>query len=161
FKMVEHTMPDGAREEQFPIQADGKTVGYLKYGFLESDALSNLNVISGHITSSLTWMTALVILCIGLAIVALYAVGNKHGELERRHAERQHLAAIGTVASGLAHEIRKPLHAVNLHLEAARDELETPRDQSPEQAARIIGTVQKQIESLSSILTHFMSYAVP
>ncbi|MBI5154767.1 hypothetical protein HZA57_05975 [Candidatus Poribacteria bacterium] len=106
-------------------------------------------------------MVILVVACLALTIYLLYRAGLRHVQLQRRHDEVQHMASIGTMASGLAHEIRNPLHAMNLHLSAAADELDDPREGSPDHVRRIVGNVQRQIGSLNTILTNFMNYAMP
>ncbi len=153
--------PEGVDPERVPVMSHGKTIGYIEYGVEESLALAKLDPISNHISRNLSWMVCLVILTFGLALYLLTKVSKHHLELQRRHDEAQHFASIGTLASGLAHEIRNPLHAMNLHLEAAGEELDDPRENSPEVVKRTITNVQKQIHSLSSILTNFMNYAIP
>jgi len=153
--------PAGVKPERLPIQAQGRTVGYIEYGLSEAAALGRLDPLSRHITNSLMAMVVLVIGCLGLSVGLLVKAGNRHVQLQQRHNEAQHLASIGTMASGLAHEIRNPLHAMNLHLDAAREELEDPRDDSPEHVRKVIGNVQNQIRSLNAILTNFMNYALP
>ncbi len=154
-------MPAGVSTERVPIHSGGNVVGFLEYGVSPDAVLGTLDPMSRMITQSLMWMVLILVACIGGAILLLHFVADRHVYLSRRHADAQHLATIGTLASGLAHEIRNPLHAMNLHLEAVREELEEPRDDSPEKAAHIVSGIQRQIQSLSTTLTNFMNYAIP
>ncbi len=154
-------LPEGVEEQRVPIHHDGREIGILAYGIEEAVALKALEPISTHISRSLVWMSAAIILFSGFAILLLTRISTRHGELQRRHDEAQHLAHIGTMASGLAHEIRNPLHAMNLHLEAVRDDMDDPRPDAKEHASKVIDGVQKQIVSLSRILTNFMNFAMP
>ena len=159
--IVYREVPPDVMTERLPISNSGETIGYIEIGVEEKEALARLAPISQHITRSLLWMLVLVIICFGLAIYLLSLANSRYLELQRRHNQSAHLASIGTMASGLAHEIRNPLHAMNLHLDATREELEDPRPESPEIASKAIANVQRQIVNLSNILSNFMTYALP
>lgn len=154
-------MPEGVKAERVPIKVADKTMGWLEVGVAEDSMRARLDPISRMISGWLTVLVGLVLAFLAVVLYLLNKIALRHVALEREHAQAEHLATIGTLASGLAHEIRNPLHAMNLHLDAAREELEDPRPTSPEAAARIVGNVQNQIRSLSMTLTNFMNYAVP
>ncbi|MDK2972673.1 MAG: two-component system, NtrC family, sensor histidine kinase HydH [Candidatus Sumerlaeota bacterium] len=153
--------PQGVKAERLPVRSGERTLGYVTYGLEKDLTLASLDPVSARIERSLIWMVLAVIGCLALAMAMLHIIWKRHHELQQVHAEAQHLANIGTLASGLAHEIRNPLHAMNLHLESAREELEDPRDNSPEFAAKTIGNVQRQIQSLNAIVSNFMNFALP
>jgi len=48
---------------------------------------------------------------------------KKQLEREARHEQATRLAYIGTLASGLAHEIRSPLSAIKLNLDLLREDV--------------------------------------
>ena len=48
---------------------------------------------------------------------------KKQLEREARQEQATRLAYIGTLASGLAHEIRSPLNAIKLNLDLVREDL--------------------------------------
>ncbi|MCB2153735.1 GHKL domain-containing protein [bacterium] len=156
-----HDYPEGVTPERIPIEHQGKTLGFVEYGISEEEAIGNLERISHHISVGLTYMVAVVVLFLSATVFLLYRVANRHLALQKRHDDAQHLAQIGTMASGLAHEIRNPLHAMNLHLEAAMDDLEAGGDGSVDHANHILDGVKRQISSLSHVLTNFMNYALP
>lgn len=153
--------PAGITAERVPVRSGDKTVGFIEYGIAEGQTLRQLDPISNLITNTLVWMSTLVVGVFGAALLLLHLIWNHHHSLERRHKDAQHLATIGTLASGLAHEIRNPLHAMNLHLDAAREDLEDGREDSATFAASTIKNVQTQISNLNNILSSFMNYALP
>lgn len=162
FRLQYREVPESVYTERLPVKSQtGSTVGFLEFGMQEERALARLDPISNHITRSLLLMVVLVVICFGLAVYLLGLASSRYLELQRRHTQSTHLASIGTMASGLAHEIRNPLHAMNLHLEATRDELESPGPETPEMARRAITNVQRQITSLNTILSNFMNFALP
>lgn len=82
-------------------------------------------------------------------------------ELERKARNSEKLAAVGTLAAGLAHEIRNPLNAAGLQLsllsrrmaklpEAERKPLESPVD-----------LVKAELSRLNSLLGDFLAFARP
>jgi hypothetical protein len=79
---------------------------------------------------------------VGLAL-SLAGLGRRYGALSRRHAlaeealrRRDRLAAMGELASTVAHEIRNPLNAVGMTAQRLRREfLEVTPDGSPEKAS--------------------------
>jgi len=84
-------------------------------------------------------------------------------QLERdAHEERaSRLAYIGTLASGLAHEIRSPLNAMKLNLELLREDLEAVTEPKREEFARRLDRITREVDGLQQLLTEFLSFAKP
>jgi signal transduction histidine kinase len=80
-------------------------------------------------------------------------------ESEQRRIENERLAAIGTLASSLAHEIRNPLNAVSLLL----SQLERSRKVQGSEAAqaRSIETMRAEIGRLDRLVSDILDYARP
>gem|GEM_PF-1743307 len=84
---------------------------------------------------------------------------------ERRLIESERLAAIGTLAATMAHEIRNPLNAMSLLL--ARLELSGSSDGSfRDQAAyvshdRLIADMRGEVERLDRLVSEILDYAKP
>lgn len=154
--------PVGARRARTPVTSAGQTVGYIQYDISESQAVGRLYEIGTRISAQLGAMVAAVVLLLLVSFALLYKVFRRHLQLQLQNDAAQHLAHIGTLASGLAHEIRNPLHAMNLHLEAAREELEEGDGPAAQQRTlAIVGNVQRQIEALNNSLNGFLTYAIP
>jgi len=81
---------------------------------------------------------------------------------ERALAERtrraEHLAGLGTMAAGLAHEIRNPLNAAHLQLEVMKRKLVRP---DPDGARAAAALVTSELARLASLVEEFLSFARP
>lgn len=94
--------------------------------------------------------------------VLVYASGldvTELKELEQRTRLAQRLAAVGTLAAGLAHEIRNPLNSAQLQLRLLERRLVKISDDVKLQEP--IKMVQQEIARLSSLVQEFLSFARP
>ncbi len=71
-----------------------------------------------------TWLLAgLTISTLVTAFVLIWVLIQRTARLESRHREARELAALGSLAANLAHEIRNPLNSINLNLELVEEDL--------------------------------------
>ncbi len=94
--------------------------------------------------------------------VVLFAIGSDVTE-ERLQAARlqkdQKLAAVGTLAAGLAHEIRNPLNGAQLHVTFLERALRKRGDMPDELEA--VGVVGDEIKRLALLVNEFLDFARP
>jgi len=96
------------------------------------------------------------------ADVALFATGNDVTDVRaaaRRVRQHEKLAAVGTLAAGLAHEIRNPLNGAQLHLAYLQRGLE--KNGGSEDLREAAGVVADEIKRLSALVTEFLDFARP
>jgi signal transduction histidine kinase len=86
---------------------------------------------------------------------------KKEMEREARQEEASRLAYIGTLASGLAHEIRSPLNAMKLNLDLLKEDLEAVREDKREEFAKRLGMITREANGLQELLTEFLAFARP
>ncbi len=83
-------------------------------------------------------------------------------ELERKSAESEAMAVMGTLTTSLAHEIRNPLNAAKLQLELlirrARRAVDTPVAMQAIEPAQL---VRSELDRLSTLLDDFLNLARP
>jgi signal transduction histidine kinase len=79
-------------------------------------------------------------------------------KLEGRAKEAEQLAYVGTLASGLAHEIRSPLNSLNLNMQMLEEEAEQSDRRSNH---RLLAITRSEITRLENLVTDFLSYARP
>jgi PAS domain S-box-containing protein len=97
-----------------------------------------------------------------LRIVAAGVDITERRELERKNAEAEAMAAMGTLTTALAHEIRNPLNAAKLQLELlvrrVRKRDDTKLDELVAEPAQLVRT---EIDRLTVLLSEFLELARP
>jgi two-component system, NtrC family, sensor histidine kinase HydH len=74
----------------------------------------------------------------------------------KRDSQRR-MAFLGTLAGGLAHEIRNPLSTMKVNLQMLRDDL--AKDGAAERSARRVDVLEQAVRRLESIVDDFLNYA--
>ena len=149
------------RELDIPVMLGEKTLGKLQFSVSEDVVLHRLSGASRLITRSLGVLLIALFLLLSTTYFLLWGIFSRHIELVRGRDQLDKLAAIGTLASGLAHEIRNPLNAMNINIDIVREEIEEPRDDSQKKAAEILINLKREIQQLNQTLSNFMKFAIP
>lgn len=92
----------------------------------------------------------------------VYAVGidvTGEEEMLRRTLRAERLAAVGTLAAGLAHEVRNPLNSAALQLAVLERRLE--RGEPPERTSPIAHIIKGEIDRLDRLVRDFLAFAKP
>jgi signal transduction histidine kinase len=92
----------------------------------------------------------------------VYAVGidvTDEQEMLKRVLRAERLAAVGTMAAGLAHEVRNPLNSASLQLTVLERRL--ARGEGAGATAPIIGIIKSEIERLDRLVRDFLAFAKP
>jgi signal transduction histidine kinase len=71
---------------------------------------------------------------------------------------QERLAFLGTLAGGLAHEIKNPLSTMTITLGLLREDLGSAR-KDPEKALRRVTVLEREVTRLEEILAHFLQFA--
>jgi PAS domain S-box-containing protein len=91
----------------------------------------------------------------GAVGIAYDITERKRLELQAKQAER--LSELGTLAAGVAHEIRNPLNAIAIASQRLKSEFEVADDQ--EGFSNLATTIKTEIERLNAIIAEFLALA--
>jgi len=92
-----------------------------------------------------------------VAFVLVWLLVQRTRRLEAKQHDAEELAALGTLAANLAHEIRNPLNSINLNLELLDEDL---ADQDSEARASLV-TTRREVGRLAKLVSDFLTYARP
>jgi signal transduction histidine kinase len=140
-----------AREER--IGTDGRAL-------VGSDERARALPLKGGGARKVRWSHAEVTAPDGAPMV--YAVGldvSEEDEMLRRVLRAERLAAVGTMAAGLAHEVRNPLNSASLQLAVLERRL--ARGEGAEATTPIIHIIKGEIERLERLVHDFLAFAKP
>ena len=106
---------------------------------------------------------------VAVLTVALFAAGYLlYGRLSRRTAlaerqarEAEQMAYVGTLASGLAHEIRSPLNSLNLNMQMLQEEMTSREAGGGGSSQRLVAITRSEVGRLERLVSDFLSYARP
>ncbi|MEN9578276.1 MAG: hypothetical protein RJA70_1285 [Pseudomonadota bacterium] len=93
----------------------------------------------------------------------VYAVGvdvTEESEMQRRAMRAERLAAVGTLAAGLAHEVRNPLNSATLQLQLLERRIKKGKvDETA--LLHVVDVVKDEIERLNHLVSDFLAFAKP
>lgn len=104
---------------------------------------------------------------IGIALIGLVfwyttRLVDRVSQLSSTVEHQSRMAYVGTLASGLVHEIRNPLNGINLNLSLLEDECREAGDpRTVASMERILGRIKPNLEHLENISTEFLMFAKP
>ena len=93
------------------------------------------------------------------AYVFVWLLLKRSKRLELQAAEAERMAYIGTLASGLAHEIRNPLNSLSLNMQMLQEEFD--EHGSAPTGQRLLAITRSELTRLERLATDFLAYAKP
>ncbi len=103
------------------------------------------------------WLIGIVLATL-VAVVGARAQARRLVTLERRAQQAERLAELGTLTSGLAHEIKNPLSTMTLNLQLLKEQCD-PRDPASGRIINRLNTLEREAVRLRDILDDFLRYA--
>jgi len=134
-------------------------LGELVIGLSREEIQEEIAVLRRDLIRQISLIGTLTLALLGIAYAAIWALFQRSRRLEEQAREAERLAYIGTLASGLAHEIRNPLNSLNLNMQLMAEEAgESGRGGS---SKRLLAITRSEISRLEHLVTDFLSYAKP
>ncbi len=106
-----------------------------------------------------SWNAAEAVAIGGVVLLATGRDVTDEKAKDERSRQNERLAAIGTLAAGLAHEIRNPLNGAQLHVSFLERAIK--RKQTAEEMLEATRVVGDEIKRLANLVTEFLDFARP
>ena len=134
-------------------------LGFLHIGISQGELQKSIDTLRYDLIRTTGLIAALTLVVLLLAYLIIWRLWAHSQKLEEQARESERLAYIGTLASGLAHEIRNPLNSLNLNMQLLEEEmLEQPTVGS---GSRLMAITRDEIHRLEGLVTEFLLYAKP
>lgn len=155
------TLHEGFQLLSRPIYLEGQRVGIVNLVLNSNRILERVRATSAQMRRSLESLTVIMLVVLVATCLLLWKVFRRQVRLLERNARLGQMAYVGQLAGGLAHEIRNPLHAMNINLQVAEEEIEDPRADSPAKVRSILRRLRGEVGELNLALTQFLEFARP
>lgn len=132
-------------------------VGTFVIGLNREAVEARLQVLRGELLRQAGVIGALTVLLFVSGYLLFWKLLRRSQDLEDRAKEAEQLAYVGTLASGLAHEIRSPLNSLNLNMQMLEEEL----DGGGLTGRRLMAITRSEISRLEQLVSDFLRYARP
>ena len=134
-------------------------LGMLHIGISRVELQQRVEVLRADLMRQTAALGAVTLVVLILGYLTIWWLWRRSRRLEEQAAEAERMAYIGTLASGLAHEIRNPLNSLNLNMQMLEEDASRPLGRVSR--SRLFEVTQQEIRRLERLVTDFLSYARP
>ncbi|HYU36024.1 MAG TPA: ATP-binding protein [Thermoanaerobaculia bacterium] len=134
-------------------------LGLLQIGISTPELNKRIEVLRRELIQQAAAIGGLSALLLLTAYAGVWLLMRRAQRLEVQAAEAERMAYIGTLASGLAHEIRNPLNSLNLNMQMLEEEIVDSG--SAPTGQRLLSITRSELSRLERLVTDFLAYAKP
>lgn len=131
------------------------TVGTFQIGISRSELQQRLTTLRLELLRQTAIVAVLTVALFAAGYLLYSRLSRRTALAERQAQEAEQMAYVGTLASGLAHEIRSPLNSLNLNMQMLQEEM--PAGSSE----RLVAITRSEVGRLERLVSDFLSYARP
>jgi signal transduction histidine kinase len=140
----------------------GDNLGFLRIGLSPVELSKRIGVLREELVRQAAVIGVISMALLLSALAAVWLLLQRSRRLELQTAEAERMAYIGTLASGLAHEIRNPLNSLNLNMQMLEEEIEEGGSVgSAPTGKRLLSITRSEISRLERLVSDFLAYAKP
>jgi len=132
-------------------------VGEVVVSVSKARVAERINRLRSELLSRTFTAAAITLTTLVIAFVLVWHLIQRTRRLEETAREAEDMAALGTLAANLAHEIRNPLNSINLNLELLEEDVS---GQDPEVTGSLT-TTRREVDRLARLVSDFLAYARP
>jgi two-component system, NtrC family, sensor histidine kinase HydH len=161
FDITARNAASGICRVTLPLDLGAERNGRLVVALVSSDVGSQLDALSDQLS-----MRALRLSLIGTSLLALLAayiiyLNDRTRELQLKLEAEKRLAYVGTIAAGMAHEIRNPLSSVKMNIQMIEDRLGQFGEQESGYLATKVARIHRETARLEESVNNFLAFARP
>ncbi|HEY8021458.1 MAG TPA: ATP-binding protein [Thermoanaerobaculia bacterium] len=121
-----------------------------------------IEVLRGELVRQATLIGVITLVLLLSAYASIWWLLRRAVRLEAQAADAERMAYLGTLASGLAHEIRNPLNSLNLNMQLLEEELSQGMASGARSGGgRLLSITRSELDRLERLVTDFLAYAKP
>lgn len=135
-------------------------MGTLVVGISREELSRRIADLQAHLVRETALVAAVSLALLAAAWALIWVLVRRSQRLEAQAVEAERLAYLGTLASGLAHEIRNPLNALSLNMQMMQEEIAGGQAEGP-RAGRLLSITRSEIGRLERLVSDFLTYARP
>ncbi len=135
--------------------------GEVRVGIAEGAARRDLEELRASLRVQVMFAFGLAGLLLIAGLVYVIYLIRKNRRLEQQQLAAERRSYVGFLASGLAHEIRNPLNAMNMNLQMLEEELQGVPDLDDSDHHELLDSTKSEIKRLEQVVSNFLVYARP
>jgi signal transduction histidine kinase len=144
-----------------PVMIAGGREGEVRVGLAQENLEQEISKIRRDLIYKLSIGIGASIILLIIAFIYVIRLLNKTRKLEAEAQMADRLAYVGTLASGLAHEIRNPLNAMNMNVQMLEEESLGRITEDGEEFKELLSAIKGEINRLERLVNNFLTYARP
>ncbi|MFO7898985.1 MAG: ATP-binding protein [Planctomycetota bacterium] len=151
----------GVCEISVPLEPGEGRGGTLVIGLATPNARTQLSALSDRVTDRglrLALIGTSLLALLGAYMVYLY---RRTRDLELKLEEEKRLAYVGTIAAGMAHEIRNPLSSVKMNIQMIEHRLNEFGETESDYLATKVARIHRETARLEESVNNFLAFARP
>jgi len=137
----------------YDIAVPIENIGFLHVGVSKEAVAARLEALRSDLVRKTAFAAFAALLALAASDVFVWRLIERNRRLEESRVEDRRLSELGTLAAGLAHEIRNPLHAIGLTLQNLEERF-------PDQNERF-SVAHAEVKRLDRLVSDFLLYARP
>jgi signal transduction histidine kinase len=146
-------------EDVYNLDVPIGELGFLHVGISQEEMQRRSETLRSELVGKISLVGLVTIFVLLLAYLIIWGLWRRGRRLEEQALEAEKMAYIGTLASGLAHEIRNPLNSLNLNMQLLEEEIGGVLSNGSNR--RLMSITRSEIGRLERLVTDFLSYAKP
>lgn len=151
------------RTSTYPLEVPIGELGMIRIGISQVELEERIGVLRQALVRQAGVIAAVTLLGLILGGVVVGWLLRRTQQAEEKARERQRLAYLGTLASGLAHEIRNPLNSLSLNMQLIEEEVGEVHAPGGDGASRrgLLAITRSELARLERLVSDFLAYARP